>query len=62
MTASVIGRVNVDPDGVVSVDTPITVPQAKEWVTLDGLDFRAASVAVAIQAADVASLEWSGRS
>lgn len=61
MTASVIGRVNVDPDGVVSIDTPITEDQAKTWVTLDGLDFRAASVTLAAQAAAEASVEWSGR-
>jgi hypothetical protein len=61
MTSGAIGRVNVDPDGVVSVDTPITEEQAKDWVTLDGLDFRAASVTVASQAAEEAALDWSGR-
>jgi collagen triple helix repeat protein len=34
-------RINVDPTGIVGIEGVPNPEQAKEWVTLDGIDFRA---------------------
>ena len=53
LTNEALGRVNVDgpalagfPPGGVSVDPPTTVPNAKQWVSLDGIKFRCAPAGV----------------
>ena len=43
LTNSHVGRVNVDPDGIVSVDPSIvTAGDIANWVSLDGISYRCA--------------------
>ncbi len=43
LTNSQLGRVDVDPNGNVLVGFPTTEANAREWVSLDGITFRAAN-------------------
>jgi hypothetical protein len=40
LTNFALGRVNVDPDGRVSVDPPTSENNARQWLSLDGISFR----------------------